>query len=373
MRKKIEHTGPETGRLAFLDYLRIIAFVSVLVGHEFYKSVTDLIQNEQAHATFRMFARLLEPLVFGGGTGVVLFFMVSGYVNTHVLQKEQSVVFFIKRIFRIYPLFAFAVLLQYGLDLHHGVVRDKLELLMQLTLLGDFFGTPGTLGWVDWSLRIEIVFYAFMTLLAAFGIPRREGKFFPCIIVASTVALAELPAFPDNSFTIGYLNIFAPFLFLGAMFYLAEKGRVTGGVLFWFTVLVLSQSCTLVEIHRPNLVGAQFSIYAYLIFLVAWLGRKFLQPSTLFQGLSELTFSIYLFHTWLFESILARIGRFKWTLFGKENDALFILFAFCLVCVFAIERPGIAVGRRVAAFVQERLARRRQPPAAMQPDSRAAI
>lgn len=93
MRKKIEHTGPETGRLAFLDYLRIIAFVSVLVGHEFYKSVTGLIQNEQAHATFRMFARLLEPLVFGGGTGVVLFFMVSGYVNTHVLQKEQSVVF----------------------------------------------------------------------------------------------------------------------------------------------------------------------------------------------------------------------------------------------------------------------------------------
>ncbi|MHA2903166.1 acyltransferase family protein [Ralstonia mannitolilytica] len=212
--------GAISRRFFFLDYLRVCAFVTVLIGHKFYSKIEAFSKDETVHATSRLFASCVEAIVKGGGTGVVVFFLVSGYIITHVLQKEDTVEFVIKRLFRIYPLFVAAVLIEYALDLHHGVPRGKWNLLMQLSLMGDFTTTPGVLNSVDWTLRIEVLFYLFMAVLSALKIVRGDGRVLACVFLTATVALGQFGPFPrEKVWSVGYLNIYGPFLFLGAMLY----------------------------------------------------------------------------------------------------------------------------------------------------------
>jgi len=61
-------------RIIFLDYLRIFAFTSVLVGHKFYAYVLEFADNHAIHVTSRFIAKLLLPLLQGGRAGVIVFF-----------------------------------------------------------------------------------------------------------------------------------------------------------------------------------------------------------------------------------------------------------------------------------------------------------
>ncbi|MBP8860298.1 MAG: acyltransferase [Ottowia sp.] len=144
-------------RLAFLDWLRIYAFASVLAGHKFHEPVARAAQAETAW--LRWPARLLWPFIEGGGVGVVVFFLISGYIITQVLQRESAPEFLLKRAFRIYPLYLVAVGIEFLILRSHGQGVGWQTLLQQMLLAGDFFGTPYALAGVEWTLRLEILFY----------------------------------------------------------------------------------------------------------------------------------------------------------------------------------------------------------------------
>ncbi|HGC5885481.1 TPA: acyltransferase family protein [Legionella pneumophila] len=137
-------------RLIFLDWLRIFSFISVLVGHKFINQLQLLSNKESIHESLRVFLKLSVSLCSGGAAGVVVFFLVSGYIITYVLQTQNSFEFLIKRIFRIYPLYIFAVLLQTVLlNLIEHVPVNLHVLIPQLLLIGDFFHVPLTLNQVE--------------------------------------------------------------------------------------------------------------------------------------------------------------------------------------------------------------------------------
>jgi len=46
-----------------------------------------------------------------GFLGVVLFFVISGFIITHVAQRESRLEFAIKRVFRIYPPFILSIII----------------------------------------------------------------------------------------------------------------------------------------------------------------------------------------------------------------------------------------------------------------------
>ena len=78
-------------RIVFLDGLRFIAATAVLVQHGF----------ETQGPIGRTIVDLLSPGVFG----VVLFFMISGFVIPMSIGRNfKPATFAIRRIFRIYPL-----------------------------------------------------------------------------------------------------------------------------------------------------------------------------------------------------------------------------------------------------------------------------
>ena len=205
----MEDTRLAARRIAFLDYLRVFAFMSVLVGHKFYGELSALAGDETVHVTTRYVITQLLVVCFAGGVGVVVFFLVSGYIIAHVIQSERAGEFAIKRFWRIYPLYAVAVLAEMGVDAYQtNTFKPTIKLLPQLLLLGDFFHLRNSLGGVEWTLRVEVMFYAFMGLLRMTRLTHEYRRLLPGVLVGVVFALRYAAPFPTDSFTRGYLTIY---------------------------------------------------------------------------------------------------------------------------------------------------------------------
>ena len=345
------------GRIVFLDYLRIFAFVSVLVWHNFYGPAIDFVGDKTFHSTPRFILELALPFFWIGGAGVVVFFLVSGYIITHVLKTERPLDFAVKRIFRIYPLYIFAVFLQF---LWEGKWPEPSVLLPQLFLVGDFFDTPTALTGVEWTLRVEILFYAFMGLLRCSNLLHERERALPWILLAATLLLGSLPLFPSAQIASrGYVTLYGPFLFMGAFFCLRERNQVGSGFLSLFVALVLFQYYSLVSEYRPDLAGSHFATLAVLLFALAWHYRGRLKATASVLILSDLTYSVYLFHAWMWAPIKEVLNQFSVPFVHPDIRALLVLFAICFTAMKFVEKPANRLGRTLLARLHGRSGKRR--------------
>jgi len=168
-------------RVAFLDTLRFIAAGAVLFQHVGEKS-----GKFGAWAT-----SMLSPGVFG----VVLFFVVSGFVIPMTAQRRFDLkTFAIRRVCRIYPLvlaaFALIALLGYGTHLTgYAAIRAATprEWLANLLLVQDYVGATPFLG-VTWTLSLEFAWYA----LFAVAVVRLGKRFDDVLIVAAPLGILAL-------------------------------------------------------------------------------------------------------------------------------------------------------------------------------------
>jgi peptidoglycan/LPS O-acetylase OafA/YrhL len=77
-------------RLLFLDYIRVFAFLSVLIGHKFYDTLLSIIDNSSSYSALKLLVTLLLPFFMGGGAGVVVFFIVSGYIIIPIIKFNYT-------------------------------------------------------------------------------------------------------------------------------------------------------------------------------------------------------------------------------------------------------------------------------------------
>lgn len=345
----MEHTNSKpinSNRIVFLDYLRIFAFVCVLIGHKFYFQILAFSNDPTVHATPRYIASLLLPVVYGGGAGVVVFFLVSGYIITHVLQTEQTVDFLIKRIFRIYPLYIVAVLAHYITLANVGQAPSLSTLLLQLSLMGDFFSTPYALNGVEWTLRVEIVFYVFMSVARSLNLMTHHKKILPYLLVATTLLCSFIAPIPSVDIWFkGYFTIYAPFLLLGSMFYLYEKKQIGLTFLLFFISLIFYQYYNLIATYQKNWLGVHFVILAFFIFLVSWNFRRQLTAAPWVLLLSDMTYAVYLFHNWFFDYAKTKLTHFGVSVLNPDVQALIVLLLVCFFMVKFVEKTGIRFGR----------------------------
>lgn len=289
------------GRVAFLDYLRIFAFGSVLAGHKFSAPVQAAAQSDASpwHAV----ARVIWPFIEGGGAGVVVFFLVSGYIITQVLQRERTPEFLLKRLFRIYPLYVVAVLAEWLLLRQRGQAPGVDVLVPQLLLLGDVFGTPYALAGVEWTLRLEMLFYALMASLRAVGLTRaRCGKSLALVYVLLMVLLYALgPWATHTEWTRGYLTLYLPFLLLGSVIWLREREAIGWPLALAVAAVVLGLYRWGLHTWQPRWLGAPFAALAVGLFVLLWSLRRRLPAPAWMLALSELTYAVYLLHNWLFD------------------------------------------------------------------------
>lgn len=117
-----------------------------------------------------------------GEYGVQLFFIISGFVIYMSILKVKSVSdFAIKRSFRLYPAYIFAVVLTFTVVSLASISQLKIDIipaLINLTMFQDFLGAPRVDG-VYWTLRVEMTFYILMAFLLFFKV---EKKVMPIVI-----------------------------------------------------------------------------------------------------------------------------------------------------------------------------------------------
>jgi peptidoglycan/LPS O-acetylase OafA/YrhL len=179
-----DQTNSARGRLSGLDGLRAVAVVLVLFAHYGYTQ----------HA-----GSLFDRLVEHGGFGVEMFFVLSGFLITFLLLREESSHgaislrrFYARRAIRILPpLFFYLAVLLVATLLGYLFVPIE-DLLAGVLFVRNYFGTSGETQHL-WSLGIEEQFYlAWPALVVLLGQRWR--------VVFAVAAVALLPVWMNLSY-----------------------------------------------------------------------------------------------------------------------------------------------------------------------------
>ena len=177
------------GRLRWLDALRGVAVLAVVAEH-----LTYLV--------FRPLRQLvIVPWFDSGKFGVMLFFLVSGYIIPASLERHGDVRrFWISRAFRLYPALIAAVGALLALYAVGAVSLDGrlntgplTALVAHATLLQDVLGVHNFLN-VLWTLSYEMLFYLLTTALFVLGWQRQDGKIAVGCALGAVFLAPALPA-----------------------------------------------------------------------------------------------------------------------------------------------------------------------------------
>lgn len=194
-------------RIQGLDELRGIAIITVLIAHFFH---------------IRTSHPILEDFHLGG-VGVDLFFVISGYLIVSILQRTRGQdsflrTFYVRRIFRIIPLFTVVFLA--GLTIAFATKSSfsgvpfyltfTQNLLAETPPYGDLFGEhyetlPGLAPL--WSLAVEEHVYILLPLLTIALAPRQFANLLVAIaVVGISCKLAVISQHQQGSHWLTYSN-----------------------------------------------------------------------------------------------------------------------------------------------------------------------
>ncbi|MFD0898920.1 acyltransferase family protein [Actinomadura sediminis] len=392
---------PAMSRLGWLDALRGMAALAVALHHAGY------VYFPGVHA--RM-AGWFDPGTFG----VLVFFLVSGYIVPASLERRGSVRgFWIGRFFRIYPLLAVAGLLAVtpfllgGRGLRAGLEQydPVTAVVAHATMLQDVLGVPNAIN-VLWTLTYEMVFYLLIVALFVTGGHRRSapvaaglaaaallaGGLLPTALlsrsagtgpVAAAAALALLAAIAAAMSGRRPLRIaggvlggavaallvvlngrigpwaalaMLAIMFTGTVVYRAEHGQIRRGTAAAVAAVVCLGAIAAGVLHagpgagRGPLLWSGSVLLAALAFAAAWLLRDRTFPRWA-TGLGTVSYSLYLLHPVLLMVAVQFLG------FGGRGDlpGLLLFLAVLLAASWAsqrwIEAPAQRLGRRLTRRV----------------------
>ena len=332
---------PASQRLQFLDALRGIGAVAVVIQH-----VGD---------AYVGFSYTFSRTWFNFGKfGVTVFFLVSGFVIPYAFEKDDHVgKFWIKRFFRLYPLYwlSLAATIVAARAYPDGFIGPHLirNEITNITMLQGFLGIPNASD-PYWTLFIEMAFYFAFT---AFFLTNIHKKTLALTWVAMACFALTSIVYPLISNSHGPFTISFCFLtmLVGSTFYRRFKREVSAGALAALLLAILLSGSLGIyvnyfKISAPEHVAARAVfgplVCGFLVFgaAMAWRIDKF--PRALLW-LGRISYSLYLLHA----VILNVIPSFP-------NKVIDIFAVICLSVVVSaltyqyFERPFISIGRRVA-------------------------
>jgi peptidoglycan/LPS O-acetylase OafA/YrhL len=171
-------------RLGWLDALRGIAVLFVVFEHLSFSELTGV-------------RAAVSPWFSPGLYGVLVFFMVSGYIVPASLERRGSVRrFWVSRVFRLYPLFTVAALVKIALASSHLAVDTVSDAgssaVAHVLMLQDLLGVTNLIN-VLWTLSFEMAFYLILTFLFVAGAHRGSAGIATAFAAGSLALGAVLP------------------------------------------------------------------------------------------------------------------------------------------------------------------------------------
>jgi peptidoglycan/LPS O-acetylase OafA/YrhL len=276
--------------IKFVDYIRAFASLFVALAH-----IYNIPLQNFHDSTASLFARLCSEFIYTGGFGVCMFFILSGFIIPFSYKNMES--FFIRRVFRIFPVFFFACLLSLVLTRHF-----QLKYLLSYTLVfADLFDAPTILDGVDWTLRIEFLFYLFAGVLLFFG------KLDLFTIWIANLALLYLNFIGDHDRCLPL--IYSDLLLIGITFFLYQTKRIDFSS---FLCSLLAQSALSFAIFRVYEANPyKFLMYPLLAigcFTFLFFIENKLKSFYWIKLLSNCSYSLYLTHNLFFAFFLRKLS-----------------------------------------------------------------
>ena len=362
-------TTTANGRLDYIDSLRGIASLLVIWLHvgEVFATV-----SRQGVWTYDAAAA-----INAGRVGVVLFFAISGFVIPSSLRATAGLgtrgalrAFAIHRFCRLYPAYWFSVLASCVLGWTFTQPIPTGTALANLTMVQTMFGVVDVIG-LYWTLRIELVFYVLCAALFAIGVLHRPawlaagvltglaGYFGGNLLRYATGAGRAGFEWPEQIRQFPLYALFLSFMFWGALFRRWHDGELRlradwgGAVLVGLPVLIFIMPVAALILSRWRPFPATDHLaHAVGIGLFILGATAFRLRGRIAPWLGAISYSLYLFHPIVFFGMYEVVRR-RWGLMGLPVGAHVLIamactIAFAALTYYAIERPAIRFGRRIA-------------------------
>jgi peptidoglycan/LPS O-acetylase OafA/YrhL len=273
-------------RNASLDTLRGLAILFVLFGH-FTKYAPYVVAGLPLETWFTDF----------GHGGVILFFMLSGYLIWTKGQENPAPVFLLRRFAKIVPAYWANVLFVAAMGLlvwffPAFALKDSVG---NLLFLGGSMGISPLSG-VYWTLIVEVKFYLLFALV--FYTPLKR-LFWLVPLAAVTLNLILFFTMQRTSTLLIYLPIF----FIGAAIAAVERRKLT----FLVVVALAAVSMAGLGLAAPHR-GWQAAVFLAADLALFWaLYRNQIEQRHL-AWLGVISYSVYLYHTTLGFPLLEAFG-----------------------------------------------------------------
>ena len=360
-------------RYEFVTALRGIAAFAVLALHTQFSGHLAL-------------PNWLAPFVYNGGLGVMLFYLLSAFTLCLSMSRRDEPVahFYIRRFFRIAPLFyamTVAYLCVFGARPLWLVVTNLTFLFNLIPKENAFDGIV----WAGWSVSVEVLFYAvFPFIFIAFARNLKAAlALYAVTFLISFVfrgaldagMLAFIGVTPRNALAFSVESLFTnlPFFMAGIVaFQLFERLRAASPAPdVGYALLVIAAVGLLTTTHgadhflpTPITLRGVSSVWfgALVLGLALCPTRVLVNGATIRFG--TISYSVYLVHflvVWnlvpAYSVVCTAVGGSPLVGYG----ACLLLTLGCVtvaatVCYFALEKPGIRLGR---ALIDTLAARRR--------------
>ena len=370
---------PARARLEFLDALRGLAAVYVLVYHMLLLPQPNLLAPRWA-----------EKVALNGGTGVTMFFIVSAFSLYYTMplrlrERSPTFNFYLHRFFRIAPLFYFLIAATLVRDAWAFGVRHSLpEIGASMAFLFNLIPTRQEgFVWVSWTIGVEMLFYAVFPLLYARvkTLGASIALFFASLMLWQVVGLMlDYSVMPEAwKQSILHWNVLRhfPIFAVGIVIYHvfvslphahapSESATGTGNALVWAGVFGYA---ALLQGWLPNVFGDSY-YWQGLVFACMFMGlalspwRLVVNRATRFLG--KISYSVYLVHTtvifflapvyhWIYRHAPSLTACFL----GSLALTLLLVLPLSWLTYRFVEEPGIRLGKRISRRLADRAAQAR--------------
>lgn len=349
-----------SARLRHIDALRAIAALLVVCLHvtQSYAGI-----GAAGQTPGRWMADLAQGFDIGR-IGVVLFFLISGYVipsSIHPDRPAPYATFVIRRFCRIYPAYwlsipfcAFATWWLWGLPFTTG------DFLVNLTLLQDVFGFRPASG-VYWTLLVELVFYLLCIVLSitgSLGAPLRIALLAGVLAVAHASGAFALWLGLPLSRPLAFLPLHLSLMLCGTLLRLRADGSELPARRRWLLPALLVFYLVLFPFAAAWVRGPvnNYAVSTALGLLLFLVGSQLPRIGTRWLAwLGGISYSIYLFHVPaympLYWWLVHRPADSWWRAqhMGAYLATSIVLTVAVAACVHRlVEQPGIRHGQALA-------------------------
>lgn len=342
-KQPVQSISPHDHTFPALDGLRGLAVALVLLVHFAYEAKSQLGDRPGVVAAYRA----LDPLISMGGTGVHLFFVLSGFLlflpfARHVIAgrpRPSRSRFFKRRALRILPAYYVIVTLTALLFERDAVAaRPVAQVVSHLFLVHNYsHETFKGINGPTWTMAVESQFYVmlpFLALAGAWCAMRSRwlaGGALLLLLAVSPLAaviqvlLRRIGVDPTFTSAFSFLSVFACGMLAACVFVLAETGRIapsvarrlarTGGATFVvvFGGLVARQALAISTggfdyyFYAPLMGACYLGLLLHVLLRPTRAGSLLSRPGPRFVG--DISYSVYLVHYPLFAHVVMPLAR----------------------------------------------------------------